>query len=306
MYYFIVNPSSGCGRGRKVWKLVKKELERQRVPFRSCLLRSPGEAGIVAGALSKLSAPCTAVILGGDGTINEFLNGLTCWEHLTLGCIPTGSGNDFVRGLSLEREPKKALEAILHPRSVAKLKLGAVRAGDRSHIFAVSSGIGFDADVCNGVGSSRLKNLLNWFHAGKLVYLATALRLLVTMKVCPLTLTLDNGEERSFDRVFFAASMNMRYEGGGFQFAPMASPQAENFQLCLADSLTRGRVLSILPLAFSGGHVGKRGIHILPFQKARLQAAAPLCVHTDGEIFGFFDSITIEALPQRLSVILTK
>ena len=306
MYYFIVNPSSGCGKGRRVWQLVERELKERHIPFRSCLLHGPGEARNVAAALSDLRQPCTAVILGGDGTINEFLDGLTAYGHIILGCIPTGSGNDFVRGLALERDPLKALEAILHLKSVEELKLGLVRAGEKSHTFIVSSGIGFDADVCNGVSRFGLKNLLNWFRVGKLAYLATALRLLVSMKVCPLTITLDDKESQSFDRVFFAASMNMRYEGGGFQFAPMASPSSETFQLCLADSLTRGRILKILPLSFSGGHVGKRGIHILPFQRARIQAASPLCVHTDGEIFGFYDTITIEALPQKLSVILSR
>ena len=96
---------------------------------------------------------------------------------MTLGCIPTGSGNDFVRGLKLEKDPLTALHQILHPQKLRRLKIGQTisPSGCRS-AFCVSSGIGFDAAVCNGAYRSGMKDMLNWFHLGKLVYTGTALK----------------------------------------------------------------------------------------------------------------------------------
>lgn len=310
MYYFIVNPSSGGGQGKKVWQAVKAELENRHVPFRMFGLHYNGEARQIAGKLSELRHSFTAVIIGGDGTINEFIDGLATFEYITLGCIPTGSGNDFVRGLSLKNDVPGALSAVLSPQEIRYIKVGQVhtavekQAGNiLPHAFIVSSGIGFDADVCNGAFRSGAKQLLNFFHAGKLIYLATALRLLLSMRQYRAKLTLEDGKELAFDQMFFAAVMNLRYEGGGFMFAPDANPESEAFQVVIAEGLTRARILRLLPLALVGKHTGKKGIHILRCRSITVQACVPLCVHTDGEIFGFHDSVTFEARPERLRII---
>ena len=105
MYYFVVNPVSGCGKGKKIWNTIKKELDQLSVEYEAFLLREKGEARDVAASLSKLSQPFTLVVVGGDGTLNEVIGGLSSFINVTLGCIPTGSGNDFVRGLKLEKDP---------------------------------------------------------------------------------------------------------------------------------------------------------------------------------------------------------
>lgn len=302
-FYFIVNPGSGQGRGKKIWDQLAARMKQSGINYRLILLRHPGEAHAAAAGLSSLCHPFTAVIVGGDGSINEFVNGLTCFSYITLGCIPTGSGNDFVRGLGLHTDPLAALEAILAPSQVLGLKVGTVRKKDDSHAFLVSSGIGFDADVCNGAHESGVKRFLNFFHIGKLVYLTTALGLLCSMKQYRMQITLDDGETLCFEHAFFAAVMNLPCEGGGFWFAPDADPQSPYFQICIAEGLTRGRVLQLLPLALRGRHAGRKGIHIFRCRKAEIRCAAALCVHTDGEIFGFYDHVCFEALPERLRVI---
>lgn len=317
MYYFIVNPISGGGRGKKVWAALQRTLEHQSVEYRAWLLRRRGEAREIAASLSKLKHDYTAVIVGGDGTIDEFIDGLGSLDHITLGCIPTGSGNDFVRGLALPTDPAAALDMILHPQAIRRLKVGTILADSQDssplpqaeprtrcrHSFIVSSGIGFDADVCNGVCRSALKQFLNLFHLGKLIYLTTALRMLISMKQYRMKATLSDGSELSFEKVFFTAVMNLSYEGGGFRFAPDADPEDDCFQVCIAHSLTRRRILCLLPLALDGRHAGKEGVRIFPCRSLTLEFPAPLCLHTDGEVIGFFDRVTFGARPQRLPVI---
>lgn len=267
-------------------------------------MRQKGEARTIAASLSTLTQPFTLVVVGGDGTLNEVIGGLSSFINMTLGCIPTGSGNDFVRGLKLEKDPLTALHQILHPQKLRRLKIGQTisPSGCRS-AFCVSSGIGFDAAVCNGAYRSGMKDMLNWFHLGKLVYTGTALKQLFTSRLCPMKLTLDDGQELVYPHAFFAAVMNLPYEGGGFRFAPDADPCSDRFTLCIAEGLSKPRILSILPLAFSGRHVGKPGIHLITCKRVVIQTGHPLCVHTDGEIFGFHEEVTFEAHPERLNVI---
>ena len=307
MYYFIVNPISGCGRGKLVWKTVEQELTQLCIEYKAFLLRYKGEAREIAASLSELHHPFTLVAVGGDGTLNEIINGLSTYEYVTLGCIPTGSGNDFVRGLKLPHDPITALHRILQPAHILPIKIGAVTAASdhRQASFCVSSGIGFDAAVCNGAYHSRLKELLNLIHAGKLVYAGTALKQLIFSRLAPMKLTLDEKNTFTFRKAFFAAAMNLPYEGGGFWFAPQANPASDCFTLCAAEGISKPRILSILPLAFFGKHVGKHGVHLLECKKAVIHTQMPLCVHTDGEIFGFYDTITFEAQPERLRVIVS-
>ena len=179
MYYFIINPASGSGRGLSVWKTIENELNRLGTDYRAFLLSRPGEAQQLVSGFTSRKSPCTIVAVGGDGTINDIMNGLESFEHITFACIPTGSGNDFVRGMGLCSDPVGALHIILNPKEIQKINIGLFTAPGQqktsSFSFAVSSGFGYDAAVCDSVQKSGLKKMLNLFHAGKVVYLLTAL-----------------------------------------------------------------------------------------------------------------------------------
>lgn len=304
MYHFIVNPASGSGNGYNVWKMAEAHLQNQGITYKLHLLSHAGEARMIAADLSHTEKDIILVVVGGDGTMNEVVSGLTSFRHITLGCIPTGSGNDFVRGLGLERNPEKALSQILNPLETAALDIGHLNAGEVSSSFCVSSGIGFDAAVCDTVRHSRLKPLLNRFHAGKLVYLFTALWQLFTMELHPFTLTTDDGTVHHLNRAYFSAFMNLPFEGGGFMFSPRASAADGQFDIVALDNVSRLRTLSILPLAFSGKHIDKKGVRLLHCKSVTVHTDAPLCVHTDGEIVGYFSDIQISFRTEKLTVIL--
>lgn len=309
MYYFIVNPASGSNRGRTVWKTIRRELDRKQITYKAYLLSKRGEARALAASLARSEHPFTLVVVGGDGTINETVDGLFSdirhpLPHITFGCIPTGSGNDFVRGLGLAKDPLDALHTILHPKEIRRINVGCTQCGSSSRTFVVSSGIGFDASVCNSVLDSRLKTALNRFHSGKLVYLFTAPWLLFTMKRQNFTVTTDDGTTQTFEKCYFAAAMNLQYEGGGFQFCPDAVPDDNRLDLLIVSGISRLRAVSILPRAFFGKHTGKSGIHILRCRQVRITAEQPMCIHTDGEIPGFYNQAVFSLQENKLAVIL--
>ena len=303
MYYFIINPASGSGRGLAVWNQIHSELEQLHTEYRFFLLRKRGEAAILVRSLSRSVHSCTVVVVGGDGTVNEVINGLESFSDITFACIPTGSGNDFIRGLKLETDPVKALHAILRPQVIKKINIGKTETASGTFSYAVSCGIGYDASVCDSVQKSTLKKLLNRFHSGKLVYLLTALRQLISMQRQSFRIIADEKPAETFHNVYFAASMNLQYEGGGFLFCPQAQPDDDCIDLIVAYNISRIGALVLLPLAFFGKHVGHKGIRIIQCQKADIRCRRPTCVHTDGEVPGYFNRVTFSLHNEKLAVI---
>ena len=220
MYYFVVNPASRSGKGLKIWEKTEEILKEKKIEYESYILTAPGEAREMAQFLSLNKTPCTVVIVGGDGTINEFLSGLPTFEGITLGYLPTGSGNDFARGMHLPAKPEDALDLILNPEKFRHINIGITSSGDEKKYFAISSGIGFDAAICYESNASALKSILNKIHAGKLIYLINALRMLFALKPCSMRVLLDDSQLLTFQKVYFVTAMNMKYEGGGFMFCP--------------------------------------------------------------------------------------
>lgn len=90
MYYFIVNPKSKSGRSLKLWEEIKATLETQGLAYRVSFTKHLGHGTELAAKLGADPAEKTVVVLGGDGTMNEVINGLWGKPHITLGYVPTG------------------------------------------------------------------------------------------------------------------------------------------------------------------------------------------------------------------------
>ena len=142
MYYFIVNPVSSSGKGLRLWQEAREILDDGNVEYESFILEGPGEAAELARFLSLNRTPCTIVVVGGDGTINEFLSGLVTCQGITFGYIPTGSGNDFARGMRLPSRLEDIMAMILSPSKFRNINIGVTSSGGQKKYFAVSSGMG--------------------------------------------------------------------------------------------------------------------------------------------------------------------
>jgi diacylglycerol kinase family enzyme len=140
-YCFIINPNSRSQRGRAIWEEVQKELEKSQIKYEIYLTERRKNATAIAAMLTADQEEKTLVVLGGDGTVNEVLNGIQNFDHVILGYIPTGSSNDFARGMKIPKDPVKALYLVLHPQAIQKMDIGVVDYGEKSRRFAVSAGI---------------------------------------------------------------------------------------------------------------------------------------------------------------------
>lgn len=303
MYTFIVNPNARTGLGLKVWKQLEAVLKARNIPFQAFLTRYPGHASEFACELTKDSDEKTLIILGGDGTINEVINGIQDFSKVTVGYIPIGSSNDFARSMGLTKNPFIMLDQILSPKSFAYINIGRCVHGDVIRKFAVSSGIGFDAEVCFHNTSSKIKRLLNKLKLGKLSYTGVALYLMLKLNPLPMTLTLDGDRKITFRRVFFATAMNQRYEGGGFKFCPKADPQDDLLDIILISDMPKMKALTLLPTAFKGWHIHFKGVHTYTCRRAELTSKAALCIHTDGEPLARETSVSYSLEPDKIRFI---
>lgn len=303
MYHIIVNPASRSGKGMHIWKkYVEPRLKAERIPYKAYFSEKAGDVSVLANEITSDTGneKLYLIVLGGDGTVNEALQGIVFSENLILGYIPTGSSNDLARDLKLPKEPQKALERILFHGSIVPMDIGLVTFPHGKRYFAVSCGIGFDAAVCEEALHSKIKTALNKIGLGKLTYLGIALKQLIAAKSNSCEILLDGGEKIQLSSLLFCASMIHRYEGGGFKFCPQADYRDGLLDVCTVGKIPKLKILFALPTAFFGKHYMFREIYHYRTQKIEIRTAHPLYLHTDGESAAFTDSITVECRHQKL------
>lgn len=324
MYYIIVNPASRSGRGAKIWAKIKPILEQKQIAYKVFFSR---EAGHVTRLVRDLSLSLLKsdsdfilkmMILGGDGTLNEALQGISDFARVQIGYIPTGSSNDMARDLGLSKNPSEILENILSCKEPVLMDLGRLTYEQTSgqlsrqhsddlvltRLFSVSSGIGFDAAVCEEALASKFKNVLNKIGLGKLTYLTIALRQLIKAKKVTCSITLDDDKQVQLPRFLFVACMIHQYEGGGFKFCPGADFGDGLIDICAVGNIPKWLILIALPTAFMGKHYRFNGIDHYMASRVRLETSTPLWVHTDGEVTMKSSAITLACEQKKLQFLL--
>ena len=110
----IVNNGAGTGQAHRVWNETQRLLRGYKIKYVAHTTRYQGHATKLAEKISSMKGddPIYLIVVGGDGTINEVLNGIADFDRVRLGVIPTGSGNDFGRNLKLPKTPKESLKQI--------------------------------------------------------------------------------------------------------------------------------------------------------------------------------------------------
>jgi len=315
MYYFIVNPSSKTGLGEQYWKRVQKVLEERQIAYKVIFSEKTGHTEKIVRKLTQKykEKKVHLVILGGDGTVNEAVQGVEDFEKVVFSYIPTGSSNDLARDMGISRNPEEALEAILKAEKEIYMDMGLVHydkaflKGNEVQIpdrrFMVGCGIGFDAAVCEESMRSKVKILLNKMKLGKLTYLGIALKQLIQSEMIDGKIILEDDREIEVKRMFFTVAMVHRYQGGGFQFCPEAKTDDGLLDFCVASDAGKLKVLRIIPTAFDGKHVRFKEVQMLRSKKAVIEVNKPMWVHTDGEVKAQASKITVSDLGEKVHFI---
>jgi len=280
MYHIIVNKKSRSGRGEKLWPVIEGELERRRTEFRVYPTKYHGSARETAARLTAKGVwnpDDVLLVIGGDGTANEAVDGITS-------------------------DPLQALETVLKGEE-KEINIGTALLGSQKRRFLVSTGIGFDAGICHEALASKIKNTLNRLHLGKLTYVMIALRQLFYLEPFTLDAALENGEHRSFENVLFAVAMNFPYEGGGFCFCPEADGTDDLLDVMVVSNLAKWKVSYLLPMALFGRHTGFPEVHMERCSSLSFQTDRAEPVHLDGESGGHRTEERIGLETERLRLL---
>lgn len=315
MYHVIMNPASRSGKGNQLWQELEAILKAQNAEYTTHFTTQAGDAKRFVEELTGAEGtePVSLLVMGGDGTLNEAIQGIRNLERTRFYYVPTGSGNDFARDYIEKGRPAERLARLLQNPHEYHTDLGVLQYCDENgkeqkFYFAVSAGIGFDAAVCAEVDKSKWKPRFNKIGLGKLVYLAIALRNLMTIPdvSCKLQLEDEKGNRTEVTRksFIFAAMMNHKYEGGGFMFAPQADAEDGLLDLCLVENMSKLKILRVIPTAFKGNHVKFKEVYMKKCRSIHIRADEALYIHSDGEVPGKAKELTLSCMKQALTLYL--
>src|SRR5215208_1211159 len=239
------------------------------------------------------------IVAGGDGTINDVVNGLGRTgfpEDVTLGILPAGTGNDLAATLCIPEDPDLAEDVILQNRG-RRLDVARVRSegiGERFFINVATGGLG--AEI-SSVNDEELKK--RW---GKLSYLRASLEVARNFDVRELSLYLD-GEERRVKAVNIAVG-NCRYTGGGWPATPKANPEDGLLDVVVIETLVAGELFDLAPAVLTeSSYLDKEGVLFVRAKEIRVETQPPGLEFTaDGEVIGN-EPAQFSVLPQTLKVI---
>lgn len=338
MYYFIVNISSGSGKGKDVWRRVSNILKDRNIEYKAYKTRYKGHARQLATKISSMDASeVNLVVVGGDGTINEVINGIVDFEKVVFSVIPTGSGNDFARGFGISKDVELTTNGLLDSDKVERIDVGLVRWREcreenmnehmesdtsidtyvdtdidtqLSRLFVVSSGLGMDAEVCRRAMDGKLKRTLNKYGLGALTYLIHTLQALLSLEKNTVDITYthinENGEENEisykWDRFVFSAIMNFSCEGGGVAMAPKADAKDGLLSSSTGHGVNKWQTFLVLIVILMKKHHMLKCFDIRNVKKVTIENDRPIQFHTDGEYIGMVKKAEFEVLERKLKV----
>ncbi len=282
--YIILNPAAG--RGAAGQRRGDLEAALRAVGLDHTLVTTHARGGATELTYQALEQGYDCVVaVGGDGTINEVVNGILGARargvgDATLGIIPLGTGSDFIKALD-------SFSADDLHGAVARIAAGATRMVDVGRIvveagtleirraFINGLGAGIDAQVAVEVGK------ITWL-TGIAAYIVASMRALTFYRPGLMTVRYDGKELRR--RLYFATLGNGRFQGGGFLLTPAGRIDDGLLDLCAVNSLRPDQVLRYYPKLLDGSHVGLPVVTMAQAREIEISSPTPFPVATDGEV----------------------
>ncbi|HYN86299.1 MAG TPA: diacylglycerol kinase family protein [Pyrinomonadaceae bacterium] len=281
----ILNPVSGTDAAPDYLQAINERLREAFGRLDITMTVAPGDATRLAEEAAR--AGCERLfVAGGDGTLNEALNGVArvegALERVVFGLIPLGTGNDFAQALGLPEDVDEAVRILVEGREV-RADVGAL--GGR-HFVNVSAG-GFIAEVSDAV-NPQLKTV-----AGKLAYLIGGAQVLLDFEPVRALMRVGGvraagGESRwAHERelgVQMFAVCNSRMVGGGRLIAPHALIDDGLLDVCIVEEMPTLEFLSLLSSVPAGDHIEDERVSYFRARELDIEFERAVKVNTDGEV----------------------
>jgi YegS/Rv2252/BmrU family lipid kinase len=267
---YVVNPVAGKRKSVELIPQIKEAAQKRRQETCFYITEGPGDA--VKKAAAAVGEGCGVVVaIGGDGTVNEVVNGIA-ESGVVMGVIPAGSGNDFARTLGIPLDFERALECVL--QGVARpVDVGCIN-GKR---FVNVASVGFDAQVV--LETYKIKKRIR----GPLAYPLSMIKTLAGYR--PFDMEIETAERTIRKQALLIAVANGAYYGGGMKIAPEAAVDDGLFDVVVVKDMQRLKILRLFPMIYSGRHLSRPEVEYFRTGKIKISCEEGH-INSDGEIIG--------------------
>lgn len=297
---FVVNPIAAGGKTEGEWPEIEKELRSLGLDFDHHVTEAPGQATDIArrGVAQGYEM---VVAVGGDGTVNEVVNGLMepggTQARATLGVVITGRGSDFARTIGVPSDWGEACARLTGQRTMT-VDLGLVEfesGGERrTRYFVNVGGGGFDGEVAHR--ANRAPN----FMGGTIPYLSSLVTTLFAYRNKAVELTLDDQEPISMVANSVVVA-NCQYFGGGMRVAPDADPNDGLFDVIVIGDIDKMEFLMTVPKVYDGSHITHPQVDTYRAKRVEVRSEEPLLLQVEGEVCGH-TPLKFEIIPAALEI----
>lgn len=247
----IINPVSGNGKGTNVWNKIKDKLNALYTIEFEFTEYPKHEIEITKAAIEKGFK--RFIIIGGDGTLNNFINGVFNQDTIdtkaiTFGIIPIGTGNDWVKTYHISKNINKALQTVINGKTNTQ-DVGCIAYKNnrfQKQYFINLAGIGFDGLVVNLVKDNR--------SLGKFTYILGALKSLLFFKLFDTKITIGK-QIKNYKNCFIIQLGICRYTASGMQLTENPDPKDGLLDITIATNFTKWDIIKNLLKLFNGNVV---------------------------------------------------
>lgn len=275
-HVFIINPKAGKQNSEQLIRAsVEQYFNENGGDYKILVTNAPNHATEIAKNEAQKGDIVRLYACGGDGTLSEVVNGAAYFENAEIACIPTGSGNDFVKNFSKKQDFMDFYKLINGKSIIVDL----IKYGEKLACNVCS--VGFDAEVA--LNMVRFKNLP--FMTGPMAYNISIIYCMLSKIKSKFTITIDNEEKHNRDFLLCAVA-NGKWYGGGFMPAPLAKTNDGFLDFVLVNAVSRLKIIEVIGKYKSGEHMQLKDI--VTYKQGKLiliKSEKEFAVNIDGECF---------------------
>ncbi|MDY0342712.1 MAG: diacylglycerol kinase family lipid kinase [Lentimicrobium sp.] len=301
-WFVIVNPNAGRRKGEKDWLEIAALLQNASIEFTSIFTEHPNHAVKLARKYVEAGFK-KIIVVGGDGTLNEVLNGVFTQDKypttdIVLAMIPVGTGNDWGRSFNIPTNYKKAIELIARQKifiqDVGKVQYISKDLTKQRH-FINMAGLGFDAMVANRTNKVKREG-----KSGPFSYLISLFSSLINYNHKKVKIKMDDTKLNA--DVFTMSVAICKFNGGGMMQAPNAIPDDGLFDITVITRVSRLLVIRSVKKLYDGSFLKMPQVKTFRSQKVEIESNPPMYLETDGESLGH-TPMSFEIIPSAIQVI---
>jgi YegS/Rv2252/BmrU family lipid kinase len=303
-WMIVVNPNAGVKKGAKEWPKILEIIKREGIDHQFELTKHKDHAIHLTRKAIEAGFRSIAVV-GGDGTLNEVLNGILLQQacpvsEITMGMIPVGTGNDWCRMFNVPFDFEGAVQ-LLKERQTFVQDIGKVtyhkKEESLERYFMNVAGMGYDALVAKKTNLFKEKG-----HGGPLTYLWFIFASLFQYKFLDAVIEVDG--ESVFKGEIFSMNVGIcKYNGGGMKQLPYAVPDDGLLDVTIIKKAPKWMVIRYTPKLYDGTLVDLPIVKTFQGKTIRIRSTHKVYLETDGESLGH-TPLTFESLPRVLRVVI--